>query len=416
MSTRERNNAVDSFVSRQPIFTRDRRVYGYELLFRSGLDSFAGLEDGDAATRQMMADSYGLLGIDALVHGKKAFIRVPNELLLDDWVTLLRPDEFVIEISGALEPNEDVVGACQRLRDAGYTLALDAVSYEQRDHPLARLVQMFKVDALTTAGPERSALVEHFRPLGIDLLAGKVETHGAFNEAHRAGFQYFQGYFFCGPVMLGEKRPRPIHVHCLELLRELHRPATDLWRIEELVKRDVSITYRLLRYINSAYFGLRQRVHSVRHALNLLGETESRRWLSLIAVASVAEEKPLELMLQATARARLCELLAAPAGLGERAEELFLVGLFSLLDAILDQPLAEILERVALGLEIERALLGDANPLRDVLDLAVAYERAEWGRLSELSQRLSVGEFVLPPLYRDALDWSERDQAGEAAA
>ncbi len=402
---------MDSFVARQPIFSRDRGVYGYELLFRSGIENFAVVSDGDAASRQVVADSFGVLGIDTLVQGKRAFINVTRDLLVDDWVTFLPPDGVVIEILEDVVPDDEVLRACRRLRAAGYLLAMDDFTYTECENPLTRYAGLIKVDMLKTQPWQRAAMVERFCPLGIQLVAEKVETHEAFTEALNMGFDYFQGYFFARPVVMSARRPPTMRSHCLEILREIHRPFPDFDRLEELIKREVSIAYGLMRYINSAFFGLRHRIHSVRHALNLIGEVEVRRWLSLITMADMGGEKPAELMIQATVRARMCELLASLAGTPDRGEELFLTGLFSLLDAILDQPLAELLRALALDTEIERALSGDQNRFRDVLDLVIAYERAEWDRLPAFSAGLPADERSLPALYREAVVWAQEGPA-----
>jgi c-di-GMP-related signal transduction protein len=397
---------VEIYIARQPIFDHRQKVYGYELLFRSGLDNVFRHADPDQATSKVIADGFFLLGMRLLTAGARAFINITRDILLKEYVSLMPRDQIVVEVLETIEPDEEVVSACEKLKRDGYLLAVDDFVYDDRYQPLLRSVDFIKVDFLTTPPGERLNLVRRFAPLGIRLLAEKVETQDVFREALEMGYTYFQGYFFSKPVIISGRDIPGFKLHYLKILQEIRRPEMDFRKLGELIKQEVSLSYKLLRYINSSYFGMRNKVHSLPQALILLGETEIKKWISLVAVASMGEDKPEELVVQAVSRARFCEALASAPGFSRRSEDLFFMGMFSLLDAILDRPLPELLEEIPLDADIRDALLGRENALKRILDCVVAYEKGEWERVSEKAGRLGLEESVLSKGYLEALEWT----------
>jgi c-di-GMP-related signal transduction protein len=399
---------MDTLIARQPIFDRQQRVYGYELLFRSGLDNVFDYHDPTEASSMVIANSLLLPGLELLTTSKKAFINVTRDVLIKEYVTLFSREVFVVEILETVESDAEVVAACQKLKNAGYTIALDDFVIDGLAAPLVHLADIIKVDFLATAEEERKAMIHRYAPRGIRLLAEKVETREAFQEALELGYSYFQGYFFSKPVIFSGKDVPAFKFHLLQILAEINRAALDFKHIAEIIKREMSLTYKLLRYINSSFFGLRHQVTSLEHALILLGEREVKKLISLIAVTSMGKDKPNELVVLAIIRAKFCELLASRVGLAARSQDLFLMGMFSLIDAIIDQPLAAILQSMPLADDVKTALLGEDNRLRCVYAYMLTYEKGDWQAVSGWALQLGLNEADAAPLYLEAVEWCHK--------
>lgn len=397
---------MDTFIARQPIFDMNQRAFGYELLFRSGLENFFHHPDPDRATSKVITDSFFLLDLASLTRGKRAFINITREILLQGLLFLLPKERVVAEILEDVAPDDEVVAACEDLKRAGYLLAMDDFVYDVRYEPLLRLADFIKVDFLATEREERRELVKRFGPSGIRFLAEKIETFEMFREAKDLGYTYCQGYFFSRPKVISGRDIPGLKLHYVHLLQEIHRPEMDFGRLTEIVRREISLSYKLLRYINSAFFGLRNRISSLKQALLLLGEKEIRKWVTLITLATLGEDKPEELVLQSILRARFCESLAFLTGLSSRSDDLFLMGMFSMIDGLLDRPLADILEGIPISGEIKEALLGEENRLGEVYRYLQAYEQGRWDELSRLGRLLGIDETRVSSLYLEAMRWS----------
>jgi EAL and modified HD-GYP domain-containing signal transduction protein len=408
---------VKTFVARQPILDARLHVYGYELLIRADPSEAPGGIDPSRATCSVISEGLLLIDAERFAAGRRAFVNVAREALLGGYITLLPKESTVVEILESVEPDDQVVRACRDLRDAGYLLALDDFVYEKRFEPLLDVAHFVKVDFLATDGPGRLEMVRRLAPRGIRLVAEKVETRGVFEDALQMGYQYFQGYFYNKPRIVGPRNELTgSKLHYMELLGETQRADLDLALLESVIKRDVTLTYKLLRFINSAFFGWRNEIRSIRHALVLMGEIGVRKWISFVTLAQMCDDKPEELMIQAVVRARLCEGLADRAGLPGKTQELFLMGIFSVLDAVLDGPLPEILKPLPIAAEIKDALLGDPNGLRKVFDCVLAYEGGRWSDLSKAAAGIGLDEAALPELYEQAVTWAHEALPAVTAA
>ncbi|MBI3329617.1 MAG: HDOD domain-containing protein [Nitrospinae bacterium] len=398
---------MDTFIARQPIFDRQQKVYAYELLFRSSLENVFDFSDPDKASSKVISNGLFLFGMESITGGKKAFINVTRDVLMKEYVTLLPKGLTVVEILETVEPESEVIEACKKLKQAGYLIALDDFVYEERFKPLVEMADIIKVDFLATGEAERRNLVQRFGPQGIHFLAEKVETREVFQEALEIGYAYFQGYFFSKPVILSRKDIPGFKFHYLEILREVNRPELDFGQLEDIIKREISLSYKLLRYINSAVFAWASKIDSIKRALVLLGEREVKKWVSLIALVSMGNDKPEELLVQAIIRAKFCESLAPVVALARRAQELFLMGMFSLIDAIVDQPLADLLRGIPLATDVTAALLGEENRLRHIYECAMAYEHGDWEKFSEWAAGLGMDQAGTPRLYLEAVKWGQ---------
>jgi EAL and modified HD-GYP domain-containing signal transduction protein len=396
---------VDIFVARQPIFDRRRNVVAYELLFRSGLENVFGKNDPDRASIQMMGTTLLGFGLDSLVGEKPAFFNASREVLVREHWAVLPPAKAVIEVLETVEPDGEVVAACAAARRAGFRLALDDFVFRPAYEALLPFADYIKIDFLITRGAERRELVQRFGARGIHMLAEKVETYEEFHDGLAAGFELFQGYFFCKPEMVTGKDIPAVKASLLQLLQEVNRPEVDFDRLEALIKREVALSVKLLRYLHSAGFGWRHEVDSIGQALRVLGERPTRKWASLVALTLIGEDKPHELVVTSLVRAQFCEELGVGGALPDTKADLFLTGLLSTLDALLDRPLAEVLRHMSVSDEIRQALLGGDNLLGDTLALAVAYDRADWTRVEFLARRIALPERLIPQAYRRAVEW-----------
>jgi c-di-GMP-related signal transduction protein len=399
---------MQAFIARQPIFDCNQKVHAYELLFRSGQQNAFNHFDPDQATYKVIADSQLLHGMGNLTGGKQAFINITTEVLVKDYCSMLPKEQFVIEILENIEPTEDVIAACKRLKDGGYTIALDDFVYDEKFKPLIDMADLIKVDFLNTDVEKRKFLVDQFAPMGISMLAEKVETREEFEQAVEMGYTYFQGYFFSKPVIVSNKDIPGSKLQYLRILQEINQPDIDLTKVEEIIKHDMSLSYKLLRYINSAIFGLRNEAKSIKQALSFMGEKETKKWASLLALANMGHDKPEELVAQALIRAKFCESLSKKLNMARRADDLFLMGMLSLIDAILDRALPEILEELPVAKDVKAALLGEENQLRTVHEYILAYESGNWEKALENATKLSIVDEDITPMYLQSVDWVQQ--------
>jgi EAL and modified HD-GYP domain-containing signal transduction protein len=395
------------FLTRQPIFDADHQVFGYELLFRPGEQK--GLEgpDGDPATFVLLDGALSAFGFDCLTAGRTAFIPVTGEGLRQECSWLLPAERTVVEILGPIEPSPDVLDACDTLKRAGHLLALADVVSEPPSGPLLDRADFLKVDFQRAAPDRRRRYPATCSLRGAKLLAEKVETWEEWEEAQGLGYSYFQGTFFCKPDTLSSRAEVPGYkINGMRLLSELNRAELDFARVEQVIKQDYHLSLRLLSYLNSSLFGWRNRVTSIRHAAVLLGVRNLRKWAALATVSSICEGRPPELLLTCLLRARFCELLAGPAGVPRQELDLFLVGLFSSIDAILSRPVQEVLREFSVSKPVQDALLGVPSDLGRTYELVRAYERGDWLQVSERADGLRVSDADIVKAYRQAVQWA----------
>jgi c-di-GMP-related signal transduction protein len=393
------------YLARQPILNRARELFAYELLFRNGIQNSCDGLDLELASASVLDTSF-LIGFEKITAGRPMFINCPRDFLLRDYIFLFPPNLVVVEILEDIKPDQEVIDACQRLKQAGYSIALDDFVDSPDWTPLVALADFIKVDFRLTSRKEQHALASRFGGKSIRMLAEKVETQEEYAAGMQMGYSLFQGYFFCRPEIMQHRAMPSFKLAYLELLRAATAPEFDIQDLASKIKHEPSLTFRLLRYLNSAAFGLRSEIRSVPHALSLLGERELRKWIAVVSVGVLADGKPGELMTVPLVRGRFCELLAPLAGMAEHANDLFLMGLLSVMDAILDQPLDSILAALPVRGEIKEALLTRTGLYWQLLEIAIAHERADWEKVSALASEMGMKEEQASALYVSAVDWS----------
>ena len=400
------------YLGRQPILDRGRNVVGYELLFRSGETSFCDSADAVTATSQVIMSAILGVGLDRLLGGKPAFVNFDRTLLLGDWTTLLPPGKSVVEIVGTVEPDEEVFFACRKLRLKGYALALDDCRDDARTAAFAPFVDILKVDFQQTSPDDQQAVVRYYRKLQLRMVAKKVETEPEFGRALHLGYEYFQGYFFDRPTLLRAARVPTSRISALRLVRQIQREDLDFVAIEELIRNEASFSNSFLAYVNSGAFQWRDRVESIGYGLVLLGADEIRKWVWIACLSSLGESRPKVLIAQALMRGHFCEEIARSSRLSLGISAPFLLGTFSLLDAILERPLDGILDDLDIDENIQDALLGavggEENPLTILLRTVKSYETGDWSEVEAAARIFGLSADALNTCYLESLSWVDK--------
>jgi len=408
---------MELFVARQPIFDVRTKVVAYELLYRSGaVPSFDGSEENTATAKVISASFYSPAGREIMGH-KPVFINFPRALLVGGGGTILPPGEVVIEILETVTGDPEVVAACQALRARNYRIALDDFVPGDWTDPLPGLVDYLKVDFRATTPAQQFDVVRRYGGTAC-LLAEKVETQEEFERARAMGYSLFQGYFFARPVIVSTRDVPAFKLNRLRILQQLQLPGMDFSAMSHLIRQEPGLSYKLLRFVNSALFAISEPIQSIHQAMLYIGEIGMRRWLPVIILTGLNDGKPDELAVNALQRARLCELLAEEAGFGSRSGDLFLLGLFSRLDTMYGRPLEEVLGRLSLRSDIVDTLLGrclPGNHLAPLWNTVVAYEQGEWDRMAASAGEAGLrGDFVAA-LYAEAVRWADLVIGGRLA-
>ncbi len=389
------------FIGRQPIFDRDLQVYGYELLFRDGRVDAAAIVDGDQATAQTLVNGIMDFGLEQLVGDKLAFVNLTRNFLLDQERLPAMQKRLVLEVLEDIRPDPEILAALQKLAGRGYTIALDDFTYREELLPLVRSARILKLELPQIGIDALPRHVQRLRPYGLRLLAEKVETHEEFELCKSLGIDYFQGFFLSRPVTLARKRLPANKLAVLQILARVQDPNASMGELEKLISTDVSLSYRILRFVNSVQFATSRPIDNVRRAIVMTGLAQIRTWVSLIMLSKL-DDKPPELIRIALVRSRLCELFSRRLALAA-PETHATAGLFSTLDALLDQPLEEILQSLPLNAEIASALIEGRGRIGEVLQCALACERGDW----DAASRLGLEEHILSSTYLEAIAWAE---------
>ena len=397
----------EAFIGRQAILDQKKNVYAYEILFRSGLkNAFDPSLDGNVATQSVMVNTMLDCGMKKLVSDKTALINFTEKNLLNRAPQLLPADSIVVEILETVQPTPAILEAVQELKDEGYKIALDDFVLLPGYEPLIDMADIIKVDFRITEDPEERKRLREILPGHVRLLAEKIETEEEFHQALEYGYVLFQGYFFCKPVVLHKKKLTSNALSQIRLLKEVNRQDFDFSAIINVISSDTNLVHKLLTYINSVGIGLTYHISNLRQAAVLLGSGGMRRWVTLISLQTFSEDKPPELFTISLLRAKFCELIAHEIKRPDLTPDTgFLLGMFSLLDVLLSQPMEEVLKEVGLSSELNAALLGEDNILRHVLDLVIAYEQGDWDKVIACCRRENIPVEHLQPCYDEVLKW-----------
>jgi len=374
--SRPATNASKAIVARQPICGRASEVFAYEILYRHDSLEKAGVTDGDQATADVFVNALLEIGLDQLVGMKRAFLNVTRQFLVSDYCCMLPRNRVVLEVLEDIEPDRSLISVLTKLSRNGYTIALDDFHYSEDKRPLLALADYVKIDFRAETPSTLVQQIEFLKEFKVKMLAEKVETQEEFELAKELGFDYFQGYFFCRPKIVGTERIPVNRLTALRLIVRLQEPDLSAKELETLISQDLVVSFKLLRYLNSAAVSLTFSIDSVAHAAQMVGIRRIRALASTIMLTAV-EDKPRELTVTAMVRATMAEKLAKALKL-PKPDACFTVGLFSAVDALLDVPISRALELIPLSDEVRDALIYHQGPMGRILRCILAYENGNW--------------------------------------
>ena len=392
------------YATRQPILAADETVIGYKLLFRTDVTNHFAPSDS-VRTASTTIDMSTLLGVDVLCDHRLAFIACNHQVLLENSLAFLPPGRVVAEIERDVPADDAVLDACCALKNAGYRIALDNFTGDDSRQPLLHLADYLKVDLNQPDWQRIPAAVGSGHWEHTNLVATHVESREQFELARQAGFQFFQGYFFQKPESLRTRSAPVNQVVYLRLLQAVMQPELERSLIEELIKSDPTLYFRLLRFLNSAILGIQAEVRTLRHGFALIGDDELRRWCRLAGIFEMSRARPGELLLSALVRARFAELL------GERIDhheaDLFLVGLLSRMDAILEIPMHAVIDGLALDQDSTMLLLEHQGNLQPIYALVGAVEAGDWAHVVHSCREFHLSEEFAAACYSGAIAWAQ---------
>lgn len=399
---------MNFYAARQPILDRNKSLFAYELLFRDSIDNVFPDIDGDEATSKMIEASQFNLGVSEFTGNKPALINFTLETLSQGYPEMLAPDEVVVEILETIKPGKKLLALCKDLHAKGYTLALDDYEHQTVWAHFYPFINIIKIDVKSSSLDDIKEVLSAIKDYPhIKMLAEKVETYEEYNQMLELGFDYFQGYFFAKPEMMKSKNLSPSQLAMAELLYETSKTELDLNGITGVFERDVTLSYKLLRYANSAIFKRRTEISTIKQALVILGSGELKRFIGLMFAVTANPDKPTELINLAMTRAKFCELVAHDIPSQLDVSIAFLSGLLSKIDAILDEDMETVLEKLPLSQDIKDPLLTKKGIMAALIKLVELIEQAEWDKTDVVIEKLKLNKDRVTEHYNVAVSWAD---------
>jgi EAL and modified HD-GYP domain-containing signal transduction protein len=398
---------MDIFIARQPIFDRHHNVFAYELLYRKNeSNAFDGSVASDVATSILLMNSYLSFGLHNLVGAKKAFINFDKQLILNDIPLLLNTEHVVIELLESIIPDEVFLDKLQTFKEHGYTIALDDYKESYPYPKMTALCDIVKVEFLGASARFIKRASVQLKAKGKLILAEKVETRDDFEWAKSIGFDYFQGYFFSKPALIKSKGIEDSSYQYMRLMSEMHVEEPNYKKIAQIIETDIALTYKLLKLVNSKFIQ-NQKIHSIQHALSILGIDTFRKWLSLAMIQSFASVETNQLVITSMARAHLLELIATHSNLKKQAHEMTLIGLLSVLDVLLEKNMEDLLIDLPISDNIKNTLLGFDTPFSCAFSICLSYERGQFDQLESCSKQIGYDLKLFTLHYFEAIKWAD---------
>ena len=403
---------MEAFVARQPIFNKNNEVFAYELLYRKDKEhnSFDNAVDPDMASGITIINSFVEIGLSKLTNGRKAFINCTETLLLNNVPALLPTDLLVVEILEDIKATPEMLAACEQLKKAGYQLALDDYILSADNEDFIKYADIIKLDFITLEVHEIAKFVDYLhcrrdleqKPI---LLAEKIENEEMFNIAVKLGFTYFQGYYFSKPVIVSGRTLNPISIHRIQIMKMVMQEELDFDHLTEIVRKDVALSFRLLKLVNSAYFAFSTRINNIHQALVILGSLAIKKWMALLCLSEINPSKTTELTRMSIVRARFLEYIALEVSLESEAETLYMIGMFSLLDVIMESPMDEILQQLSLDSNVTETLIRREGLYYEFLHIIIDYEKGLFDSALERASKFSIAKETLSRGYIEAVEW-----------
>ncbi len=391
----------DIFVGRQPIYNRNLGIYAYEMLFRSGVENNADSKlSEDGATSQVIINTFIDMGLDNLVGTSMASINLTERFLLNDDAIPLPPERVILDVQNSTPINPHTLAAIQRLKTAGFTIALEDFHEIPDFSDLLKLTDIFKMDVSNNSREEILSRIKNLKKFNLKILAEKIETLEEYERYSEMGFDYFQGYFLSRPRIIKSKTLETSKLSVMQLLSTLHSPDIDISEIEKAISDDLPLSYKLLKLINSAFFNLPNEVDSIKRAVVFLGRKKLSGWASMLALSSM-NDRPLELIKIAMVRAKTCELIAQRLNL-KNEDQYFTAGMFSALDILMDQPISSLINPLPLAIEVKLAILEHQGNIGTLVKCSQLLETAAAEKLSIKG----ITKAELSALYFEADHWA----------
>jgi EAL and modified HD-GYP domain-containing signal transduction protein len=394
-----------AFIARQPILDRNKEVFAYELFFRDGKNNCYPDVERDEATSKLIAKNYQTLRLDDISCSKKSFINFQPETLINGLPTSFDRDNVVVELIAGKSDVSSLLNMCKHVKNMGYKVALEDCDLKPKWNEFLPFVDMLKVNTNHENIDSLAKNVDRFIDANVRLIAEKVDTQDSFNIYRDMGFDYFQGYFFARPESVSNENLPTSKLKLVELIGASSSESFDIENINSVVEYDAGLSYMLLRFINNPSVNKRYKITSLRHALNYMGEVEIKKFIALLALANLSDNKPLELLQLSLVRAKFCDLLGNEKNIGSNPPTAFLVGLFSMLDAILDQKMEVLVKKLPIVDEVKEALCGEQNNLFLYLALVKAFESGNWLKVIRISKILEIEQKLLHSLFNEAILW-----------
>lgn len=395
-----------AFIARQPILDRKKEVFAYELFFRDGKNNCFPNVQKDEATSKLITKNYQTLELDDISCSKKSFINFQPETLISGLPAFLDPENVIVELVVGKSDENRLLDTCKHVKKMGYKIALEDCNLEPRWNQFLPFVDILKVNTQRENIDFLAKNMNRFTDANVQLIADKVETQESFTIFRDMGFDYFQGYFFVRPESVSNKNLPTSKLALVELIGASSSESFDIGSINSVVEHDAGLSYMLLRFINNPTINKRHKITSLRHALNYMGEVEIKKFVALLALANLSDDKPIELIHLSLVRAKFCDLLGTEKGIGINPPTAYLVGLFSVLDALLDQNMELLIEKLPVVDDIKIALCGGQNNLSMYLILAKAFESSNWLKIIRISKFLEIDQIRLHSLFNEAILWS----------
>ncbi|MCW8109255.1 HDOD domain-containing protein [Alteromonas ponticola] len=392
-----------AFIARQPILDREKDVFAYELLFRDGKGGT--FPDLDPEKVRYISQRFHALGLDDICGEKTSFINFSSDTLISRFPTSLNPETVVVEITENPSLQAGLMEACQHIKQLGFKLAIDDPMLISGKHEIFPLIDIVKVDVSKSRFELIEKNIPRFLDSNIRLVAEQVDSHDQFNTCRDLGFDLFQGYFFAQPETRIQRQLPASKMNLVDLMGESSQSHFDLNRINQIIERDAALSYILLKFINNPTINKRYKITSLKHALNYMGEIEIKKFIALLSLANLGDDKPLELIHMSLVRAKFFDLVSQERKLNTNPPIGFLVGLFSMLDSLLDQNMEDILKQLPLTDSINDALLGNDKEFRSYLQLVRAFEGALWLNVVKQAKILDIDQKHLHSLYNQAIVW-----------
>jgi c-di-GMP-related signal transduction protein len=394
---------MDLYIARQPIFDRKMRVYGYELLYRSGMDNVYDGSDDNKSTAELINNTFLAMQSDKVTGKSKAFINFSKDMLLQNIPKILPAETTVVEILESVEIDDEVVETCKQLAKDGYTIALDDFVFDESYTPLLEIAHIIKIEFNRVDLDEQRELIKKYRRR-IKFLAEKVETREEYQLAYDMGYHYFQGYFFSKPIIMKDREIGALNANLVMVMNLLDKGDAEFNEIAKIIEMDLDLSYKLLKLSSSAFYGLKTSI--VKHALVQIGLIELRRWIYILLLKDVQIVENREMIKNSFVRAKFMEVLASEIGADAKKSEYFMAGMFSSLDTLLGKPMKEIIEEISLPKTAKDALLGKENSIKRALDIVLSYELLKWDELDEDIKNFEIEAGRLREIYLDALVWA----------